>query len=150
MENRAYTPINPEHYRKGNIECIDAMISAKGIEKVKAFCDCNAFKYEWRVGEKDSIEQDVDKTIWYLKKLKELWRKTEKYRNKNDGSIVYLISKPLILDNNGQLINGIEYTDRKYTVVTTEYNFNRIFEKVADNVSKEATTENVEKILLKD
>ena len=99
--NNKFTAIDPEYYNKGSIQCIDAMISAKGIEKVKAFCDCNAFKYEWRVGNKDKIEQDVDKTIWYLNKLKELWGKTETYKSLSqsytvpgDGSLLQLSGSP--------------------------------------------------------
>ena len=62
---------HPQHYNQGGIECIDAMIAAKGIEKVKAFCECNAFKYAWRCADKNGTE-DIDKAIWYLNKFKEL------------------------------------------------------------------------------
>lgn len=37
---------SPAHYNQGDIECIDAMIAAKGIEKVRAFCECSVFKYD--------------------------------------------------------------------------------------------------------
>jgi hypothetical protein len=40
--------MTPEHYKTGEIECIDAMIETQGIEAVKSFCLCNAFKYFWR------------------------------------------------------------------------------------------------------
>lgn len=63
---------HPNHYNQGEIECIDAMIAAKGIEAVKNFCDCSAFKYEWRLGHKDDEEQEVKKAIWYLNKYLEL------------------------------------------------------------------------------
>lgn len=63
---------HPEHYNQGDIECIDAMIAAKGIDAVKAFCDCSVFKYEWRLGHKDDVAQEIDKMIWYLNKYKEL------------------------------------------------------------------------------
>ena len=62
---------NPEHYCKGNIECIDAMISAFGTESVSNFCLCNAFKYIWRTKAKNGIE-DINKANWYLKKYLEL------------------------------------------------------------------------------
>lgn len=65
-------PVNhPKHYTQGDIECIDAMIAAKGIDKVIAFCECNAFKYIWRCNEKNGIE-DIEKAIWYEKKAIEL------------------------------------------------------------------------------
>ena len=65
-------PVNhPKHYTQGDIECIDAMIAAKGIYAVIAFCECNAFKYIWRCNEKNGIE-DIEKAIWYEKKAIEL------------------------------------------------------------------------------
>lgn len=66
---------HPSHYNRGGIECIDAMIAAKGIEKVKIFCECNDFKYDWRRGEKDPILQDARKSRWYLDKFIELEEK---------------------------------------------------------------------------
>ena len=62
---------HPTHYNNGKIECIDAMESAFGKEAVKHFCICNAFKYIWRAEHKNGVE-DIDKTIWYLNKYKEL------------------------------------------------------------------------------
>jgi len=60
----------PEHYSSGQIECIDAMISAFGEEAVEAYCRVNAFKYVWRAGEKGDEEtekEDIRKAIWYLR-----------------------------------------------------------------------------------
>lgn len=62
---------HPHHYNQGNIECIDAMISAFGKQAVANFCMCNAFKYMWRHKQKGGIE-DIDKMDWYLNKYKEL------------------------------------------------------------------------------
>lgn len=61
----------PKHYNQGNIECIDAMISAFGKESVSNFCICNAFKYVWRSKLKNGVT-DIDKATWYLNKYKEL------------------------------------------------------------------------------
>ncbi len=73
-----YDPVSkPEHYCSGDIECIDAMISAYGIEAVKHFCICNAFKYLWRFNKKNR-QQDIDKMKWYLSKYEEL------SKNEND------------------------------------------------------------------
>lgn len=64
---------HPAHYNRGNIECIDAMISAFGKEEVIIFCKLNAFKYIWRAGQKSSDgTEDIEKAIWYLNKGKEL------------------------------------------------------------------------------
>ena len=62
---------HPKHYNAGNIECIDAMESAFGIEAVQNFCALNAFKYIWRFLHKNGVE-DVDKAVWYLEKYIEL------------------------------------------------------------------------------
>lgn len=75
MEKDLTEIINPDYYNDGEISCIDAMIAAKGIEKVKAFCECCVFKYDWRLGQKDAEEQEVGKMKWYLDKYLELKRK---------------------------------------------------------------------------
>ena len=62
---------HPSHYTQGSIECIDAMLSAYGVEVVMHFCQCNAFKYLWRFTHKNKIE-DLDKSLWYINKYKEL------------------------------------------------------------------------------
>lgn len=67
---------HPSHYNHGGIETIDKMIKLYGIEKVKAFCELNAFKYRDRAGYKGSsdsaIARDINKALWYENKLKEL------------------------------------------------------------------------------
>lgn len=62
---------HPAHYTQGDIECIDAMISAFGEEEVKTYCKINAFKYVWRTDYKNGTE-DVKKAVWYLNKFLEL------------------------------------------------------------------------------
>lgn len=62
---------NPQHYASGGIECIDAMIAAYGKEAVMHFCQCNAFKYQWRFDKKNGIE-DLKKAQWYNNKYIEL------------------------------------------------------------------------------
>ena len=67
---------HPSHYNHGGMETIDKMIKLYGIEKVKAFCELNAFKYRDRVGYKGSsnsaIARDIHKALWYENKLNEL------------------------------------------------------------------------------
>lgn len=63
---------HPEHYKGTNIECIDAMLSAFGIEEVIAFCKLNAFKYIWRCSKKGKCIEDLQKAKWYLSKAEEL------------------------------------------------------------------------------
>lgn len=56
----------PAHYTQGDIECIDAMVSAFGEDAVASWARLNAFKYLWR-HERKSSEQDIRKSIWYLR-----------------------------------------------------------------------------------
>ena len=65
----------PAHYAKTSIECIDAMIETQGVEAVKAFCVCNAFKYLWRHNEKNG-DEDIKKANWYLNKAVELMERS--------------------------------------------------------------------------
>lgn len=41
---------------------------AYGTMAVYHFCLCNAMKYRWRAGYKDSKEQDLEKALWYQEK----------------------------------------------------------------------------------
>lgn len=63
---------SPSHYNQGNIECIDAMVSAFGEYSTAEFCKINAFKYLWRLGHKDDETQEIGKIKWYLDKYIEL------------------------------------------------------------------------------
>ena len=63
--------INPSHYQTGKYECIDVMIEAIGKDAVMGFCVCNAFKYIYRNGRKNGLE-DIKKAQWYINKYIEL------------------------------------------------------------------------------
>lgn len=65
---------HPLHYNQGKYECIDEMIALFGIDTVKSFCKCNAYKYRYRAGSKDgeSKQKDMAKCEWYVAKLMEL------------------------------------------------------------------------------
>lgn len=67
---------HPSHYNHGGMETIDKMIKLYGTEKVKAFCELNAFKYRDRAGYKgntdSAIARDIHKALWYENKLNEL------------------------------------------------------------------------------
>ena len=45
--------------------------TVNGVEAVKSFCLCNAFKYHWRCRDKNG-EEDLQKADWYMTKYKEL------------------------------------------------------------------------------
>lgn len=67
---------HPSHYETGKFECIDVMLETQGVEAVKSFCICNAFKYLYRHCKKNGLE-DVKKAQWYLNKFIELENKNE-------------------------------------------------------------------------
>lgn len=71
MENKE-TVNHPSHYnREGALEAIDEMVLIFGIEAVKSFCLCNAWKYRYRAADKNG-EEDLKKSDWYIQKYKEL------------------------------------------------------------------------------
>lgn len=63
---------HPSHYLGNGVECIDAMISAFGVDEVSSFCKLNAFKYIWRANKKNDSMEDIEKALWYLNKYKEI------------------------------------------------------------------------------
>lgn len=63
---------HPSHYQGTKHECIDIMLDVFGKEKVSAFCELNAFKYQWRANSKGTDIQDKKKAIWYNQKYIEL------------------------------------------------------------------------------
>lgn len=66
-------PVNhPSHYTSGSVECIDAIKAALTPEEFRGYCRGCSLKYLWRTGKKDDAVQDIDKAIWYAKKLKEV------------------------------------------------------------------------------
>lgn len=74
QQNNVFDNVNhPQHYETGKYECIDVMVEAIGLEAVKSFCLCNAFKYIYRCTKKHNTPvEDVKKAIWYLNKFLEL------------------------------------------------------------------------------
>ena len=70
---------HPSHYETGKFECIDVMREALGDEAVKAFCECNAFKYLYRHRRKNG-DEDIKKAQWYINKYLEI---TEEETNDN-------------------------------------------------------------------
>lgn len=59
----------PAHYRRGDIECIDAIRAAvTGLPPFEAYLVGNAIKYVYRHDAKGGTE-DVRKAIWHLERL---------------------------------------------------------------------------------
>lgn len=67
---------HPLHYKGDRFECIEVMLETQGVEAVKSFCLCNAFKYLYRHNGKNGIE-DTKKAQWYLDEYIKLTEETE-------------------------------------------------------------------------
>jgi hypothetical protein len=61
-------PINPSHYTKGAIECIEAIKASMSPEAFKGFLKGNIQKYVWRYEAKGGVES-LQKAQWYLSRL---------------------------------------------------------------------------------
>ena len=61
---------HPPHYNKAGIETIDAIIAATD-EGSEYYFQGNIIKYVWRYRYKNGVE-DLEKALWYLKKLIEI------------------------------------------------------------------------------
>jgi len=62
---------HPDHYKQGDIECIQAIEASMSLSAFQGFCKGNALKYIWRYKRKGVPLQDIDKAIWYLTRLRE-------------------------------------------------------------------------------
>lgn len=62
-----YTPIDPKHYRDTpsgiDLECIE-------YTELLFFSQGTAAKYIYRAGNKDPLEQDLKKALWYIKRAR--------------------------------------------------------------------------------
>ena len=61
----------PDHYRTGDVECIDAVRSALGDEGFVYFCRGTIMQYLWRMGRKDDPLMEISKVLVYSKWIKE-------------------------------------------------------------------------------
>lgn len=59
--------INPSHYKNGEMQTIERMMTLFGPKKVKTFCEINALKYLDRAGYKGDALIDHQKADWYLR-----------------------------------------------------------------------------------
>lgn len=61
-------PINPDHYKQGEVECIVAIRAALTPDEFRGYCKGNAIKYVWREKYKGGAD-DCLKAAWYLNKM---------------------------------------------------------------------------------
>tara|TARA_Y100001937_G_scaffold116490_1_gene168485 strand:+ start:740 stop:967 length:228 start_codon:yes stop_codon:yes gene_type:complete len=59
----------PSHYRKGKIECIDAIEAALTTEEFLGYLKGQIIKYTWRAKHKGKESQDYQKLQWYSTRL---------------------------------------------------------------------------------
>ena len=79
----------PAHYKQGEVECIDAMESAFGKERLAVFCTINAMKYLWRSNvHEDGPEVNLRKAAWYIHKGLQLSRTSQPATPRmNEGNV---------------------------------------------------------------
>lgn len=58
---------HPPHYKRGSVECIDAIQAALTDEEFRGYCKGNAMKYVYRERHKGGSE-DLKKAVWYLER----------------------------------------------------------------------------------
>lgn len=110
---------HPLHYQakdaNGNsLECIDVMEAVKGWYHTAIFCELNAFKYNWRLGNKDNVPMELGKTQWYSDKARELWRSNMKwFYPKNQHTYAIIDDVKLKNPNTGEWSDAVLYTDGK-------------------------------------
>ena len=68
----------PEHYKKGGIEAIDAIRASMSDDEFLGYLKGNILKYVWRYRYKGKADTDLAKARWYLEKLIETWRETDR------------------------------------------------------------------------
>ena len=58
--------INPSHYQRDGMECIDAIKAAvQNLSGADAYCTGSAIKYLWRWKEKGG-KDDLKKAMWFV------------------------------------------------------------------------------------
>lgn len=126
---------HPIHYQGlevngTNVECIDAMEGLKGWYNTAIFCELNAFKYNWRVGGKDMIPQELGKIAWYGDKAKELWNKALRWLYPKNGHKYAIVNQGITRMKNPttkEWTDAIIYTDGKGFYVREASDFNNKF-----------------------
>ena len=70
-EEQAKDMVNsPSHYTAGNIECIEAIEASMTPEAFRGYCKANVLKYLWRYEKKGKPLECLEKSLWYLERLK--------------------------------------------------------------------------------
>lgn len=126
---------HPLHYKANKIngeplECIDVMEAVKGWYSTAIFCELNAFKYNWRLGNKDYIPTELAKIGWYSDKACDLWRENLKWFYPKNQHI-YAIIEGVKAKNptTKEWFDAILYTDGSNLYVRDKKDFIDKFKK---------------------
>ncbi len=63
--------VNPDHYKTGNVEAIDAIRSALGHQGFINYCRGQVIRYLWRIGKKDDALVEIGKAQCYAQWIKD-------------------------------------------------------------------------------
>lgn len=63
-----YDEINPDHYKQGSVECIEAIESALTDDEYRGYLKGNMIKYTWRERFKQQ-DTAIKKAVWYAERL---------------------------------------------------------------------------------
>lgn len=102
----------------------------KGWYKTAIFSELNAFKYNWRSGEKDAIPQELGKIGWYGNKAQELWKENLNWfypKNKHYYAIIDIGTIKMKNPTTGEWKTAILYSDGKGLYVRDLEDFNNKF-----------------------
>jgi hypothetical protein len=61
-----------KHYNDNRIDLETIFIKVWGLEAYMIFCEMNAMKYRYRIGKKNSSEEELKKINWYENRAKEI------------------------------------------------------------------------------
>lgn len=96
--------INPQHYQKGGVECIDAIEASMTKEAFKGFLKGNCIKYLYRYENKNGVE-DLNKAQWYLSRLIKILCEDET-KAKEELSQAWIERIPLNYDPDDYMTSG--------------------------------------------
>ena len=62
-------PINPNHYKEGDVECIEAIKSSLDTNAFHGYLKASVMKYLWRYDKKDNPALCLGKAQWFMNRL---------------------------------------------------------------------------------
>lgn len=62
-------PINPNHYKEGDVECIEAIKSSLETQAFHGYLKASVMKYLWRYDKKDNPALCLGKAQWFMNRL---------------------------------------------------------------------------------